>query len=97
MINQITDLMSQGDLLVKAGAALTVLVVTVITYARQRALVPTVSAVLVGGFLLWAINNMTSVEDKFDSDLGPGGTEEDGAPALVLNVDTTTGGFGTGF
>ena len=81
-----TDLL-QGEItkiesLVQAGVGLMALVMIAVVWARTKAFVPTLGAVLFGAIVTWAVNNSSFLEQKVD--------EEFSLPAIVVTtVDGT--------
>lgn len=62
--------------LVQAGVALMALIMTVVVWARTKAFVPTIGAVLFGAVVTWAVHNadflQQKVNEEFQSQSTPG-------------------------
>ena len=55
---------NQAQAVVQAGVVLLGVVVVVATYARSKAIVPTLGALLFAGVVIWAVNNTGWFEEK---------------------------------
>ena len=55
---------NQAQIVVQAGVVLLGIVVVVATYARSKAIVPTLGALLFAGVVIWAVNNTGWFEEK---------------------------------
>lgn len=51
------NLASNTETLIKLVAVAVVMVAILVTYAKTKALVPTIVAMIIGGFVLWALAN----------------------------------------
>lgn len=68
---------SKVQVLVQAGVALMALVMIVVVWAKSKAFVPTLGAVLFGALVVWAVNNAEFLEQKVGEEFqtGAGGAE----------------------
>jgi hypothetical protein len=55
---------TQVQAVVQAGVVLLGIVVVIATYARSKAIVPTLGALLFAGVVIWAVNNTSWFEEK---------------------------------
>ena len=83
-----TDLMHAEILkieaLVQAGVALMALIMVVVVWARTKAFVPTIGAVLFGAVVTWAVNNVDFLQQKVNDEF----QTQQGMPAIVVMQDT---------
>lgn len=70
--------------LVQAGVALMALIMIVVVWARTKAFVPTIGAVLFGAVITWAVNNVAFLEQKVNEEF-----QSQSIPALVVDHDVT--------
>lgn len=69
MIDLVTNLIERAETVVAAFVALMAMAMVVVTWARTRAFVPTLGAVLFGMFVTWAVNNVTFIETQIGEDI----------------------------
>jgi len=78
MTQWLTQEISQIQAVVQSAVVLLGICVVIATYARTKAIVPTLGAVVFAGVVIWAVNNTAWFEDKI-------GEEFQGTvPALVV-------------
>ncbi|HEX8802667.1 MAG TPA: hypothetical protein VF743_00700 [Acidimicrobiales bacterium] len=77
MIDLLHNLINEALDLVTAGVVLMAIVMVVATWARTRAFVPTIGAIVFGAFVIWAVNNVDFIEEQIGEDI----VEESGLPA----------------
>ena len=77
-----TDLLhseiAKVEALVQAGVALMALIMIVVVWARTKAFVPTLGAVLFGAFITWAVHNVDFLQQKVNDEF-----QSQGIPALT--------------
>ena len=82
-----TDLMHSEILkvvaLVQAGVALMALIMIVVVWARTKAFVPTIGAVLFGAFVTWAVHNTDFLQQKVNDEF-----QTQSMPAVVIQHST---------
>jgi hypothetical protein len=85
-----TDLMHaeilKVEALVQAGVALMALIMVVVVWARTKAFVPTIGAVLFGAVMTWAVNNADFLQQKVNDEF----QTQQGMPAVVVVQDADT-------
>jgi hypothetical protein len=74
-----TNLIAEAQDLVTAAVVLITIGVIVSTWAKTRALVPTISAIVFGALVVWAVRNVDFLEQQIDEDI----REESGMPAAA--------------
>lgn len=79
MIDLFNNLIAEAQDMVTAAVVLVAIGVIVSTWARTRALVPTVSAIVFGALVVWAVRNVDFLQQQIDEDI----REESGMPAAV--------------
>lgn len=67
--------------LVQAGVALMALVMTVVVWARTKAFVPTIGAVLFGAVVTWSVHNVDFLQQKVNDEFQP-----QSMPAVVIRL-----------
>jgi len=77
VIDLLHNLINEALDLVTAGVVLMAIVMVVATWARTRAFVPTIGAIVFGAFVIWAVNNVDFIEEQIGEDI----VEESGLPA----------------
>lgn len=70
---------NQAQAVVQAGVVLLGVVVVVATYARTKAMVPTLGALLFAGVVIWAVNNTGWFEEKIGQEFENSGMPAPGA------------------
>jgi hypothetical protein len=65
--------------LVQAGVALMALIMIVVVWARTKAFVPTIGAVLFGALVIWAVRNVDFLQQKVNDEF-----HSQGMPALMV-------------
>ena len=84
-----TDLMHaeilKVEALVQAGVALMALIMIVVVWARTKAFVPTIGAVLFGALVTWAVHNSDFLQQKVGDEF-----QSQGMPALVVHHNPTS-------
>jgi hypothetical protein len=63
---------SKVQVLVQAGVALMALIMIVVVWAKSKAFVPTLGAVLFGALVVWAVNNAEFLEQKVGEEFETG-------------------------
>lgn len=56
------------EVLVQAAVALMALIMVVVVWAKTKAFVPTLGAVLFGAVVVWAVNNVDFLQQKVDEE-----------------------------
>jgi hypothetical protein len=79
VIDLFNNLIGEAQDLVTAAVVLVAIVIIVSTWARTRALVPTLSAIFVGALVVWAVRNVDFLQEQIDEDI----REESGMPAAA--------------
>ena len=73
-----TDLLhgeiAKVESLVQAGVALMALIMIVVVWARTKAFVPTIGAVLFAAIVTWAVHNVDFLQQKVEQDFEQRGT-----------------------
>jgi len=72
LIAEVQDLLTAAVVVVAIGIILA-------TWAKTRAIVPTLSAIILAGFVVWAVNNVDFIQDLVGEDI----VEESGLPAAA--------------
>ncbi len=81
MIDLFNNLINEAQDLITAAVVLVAIAVIVSTWAKTKALVPTLSAIFVGALVVWAVRNVDFLQQQIDEDI----REESGMPALVAD------------
>lgn len=68
MIDLLQSKLTEVESLVQAAVGLMALVMVIVVWARTKAFVPVVGAVLFGAFVTWAVNNVAFLESKVDEE-----------------------------
>lgn len=76
---------TQIQAVVQAGVVLLAIGVVIATYARTRAIVPTLGAIVFAGVVIWAVNNTAWFEEKVGEEF------ERSLPALAEPAASTSG------
>ena len=75
MVELLHGEIAKVEALVQAGVALMALIMIVVVWARTKAFVPTIGAVLFGALVTWAVHNVDFLERKvgeeFESESAP--------------------------
>jgi O-antigen ligase len=79
VIDLFNNLIAEAQDLVTTAVVLVAIVVIVGTWARTKALVPTLSAIFLGALVVWAVRNVDFLQEQIGEDI----REESGMPALV--------------
>jgi hypothetical protein len=79
VIDLFHNLIGEAQDLVTAAVVLMAIVMVVSTWARTRAFVPTIGALLFGAFVVWGVRNIDFFEERIGEDI----VEESGAPAAA--------------
>ena len=79
MIDLLHNLIGEAQDLVTAAVVLVAIVMVVSTWARTRAFVPTIGALLFGALVVWGVRNIDFFEERIGEDI----VEESGAPAAA--------------
>lgn len=82
MIDLFNNLIAEAQDMVTAAVVLVAIGVIVSTWAKTRAFVPTLSAILFGALVVWAVRNVDFLTNEIDEDI----REESGLPALVVEA-----------
>ena len=72
------------EALVQAGVALMALIMIAVIWARTKAFVPTIGAVLFGAIVTWSVHNVDFLQQKVDE-------EFQAMPAAVVSRDVGQG------
>lgn len=83
MIDQFTNLITDGTTVVLLAIKLGVIIGIGITYWKTRSAVPTAVSLIVGGLVWWGVNNVDTVSNKVDADLNKVDADL-GAPSPVV-------------
>ena len=67
--------------LVQAGVGLMALVMIVVVWARTKAFVPTIGAVLFGAVVTWSVHNVDFLQQKVNDEF-----QSQSMPALVIRI-----------
>lgn len=67
--------------LVQAGVALMALVMTVVVWARTKAFVPTIGAVLFGAVVTWSVHNVDFLQQKVNDEF-----QSQSVPTIVIRL-----------
>jgi hypothetical protein len=78
VIDLLHNLIGEAQDLVTAAVVLVAIVMVVSTWARTRAFVPTIGALLFGALVVWGVRNIDFFEERIGEDI----VEESGAPAV---------------
>lgn len=78
MIELMHNLIGEAQDLVTAAVVLVAIVMVVSTWARTRAFVPTIGALLFGALVVWGVRNIDFFEERIGEDI----VDESGAPAV---------------
>jgi xanthine/uracil permease len=81
VIDLFNNLINEAQDLITAAVVLVAIGVIVSTWAKTRALVPTLSAIFVGALVVWAVRNVDFLQEQIGEDI----REESGMPALVAD------------
>ena len=68
MIDLLESKLADVEGLVQAAVGVMALVMVIVVWARTKAFVPVVGAVLFGAFVTWAVNNVAFLESKVDEE-----------------------------
>jgi hypothetical protein len=79
VIDLLHNLIGEAQDLVTAAVVLVAIVMVVSTWARTRAFVPTIGALLFGALVVWGVRNIDFFEERIGEDI----VEESGAPAAA--------------
>lgn len=79
MIDLFNNLIAEAQDLVTAAVVLVSIGVIVATWARTRAFVPTIGAIIMGALVVWAVFNIDFLQDQIGEDI----VEESGLPATA--------------
>ena len=82
--------LTQLETLIQAAAVVMAIIAILGAWFRTKALVPTVTAAVLAGFVLWGINNTSWFQTKVGEESGLGATAP-AAPAPVAVVRSGTG------
>ena len=63
---------TQIQAVVQAGVVLLGIAVVIATYARTRAIVPTLGAIVFAGIVIWSVNNTAWFEEKIGEEFERG-------------------------
>ena len=74
------------EALVQAGVALMALVMVVVVWARTKAFVPTIGAVLFGAIVTWGVHNVDFLQQKVNDEFQQQGLQLNPA-AVADSVD----------
>jgi hypothetical protein len=77
VIDLFHNLIDEAMDLVTAAVVLMAIVMVVSTWARTRAFVPTIGAMLFGALVIWGVRNVDFLEEQIGEDI----VDESGAPA----------------
>jgi hypothetical protein len=83
------NLIGEAQDLVTAGVVLMAIVMVVSTWAKTRAFVPTLGAILFGALVIWGVNNVDFLEEQMGEtveELDEEGAPVNDAPALDAPV-----------
>ena len=69
MIDLVSNLIQRAETVVVAFVALMAIAMVVVTWARTRAFVPTLGAVLFAMFVTWATHNVDFLESQIGEDI----------------------------
>ena len=69
MIDLVTNLIERAETVVVAAVALMAIGMVAVTWARTRAFMPTLGAVLFGMFVTWSVHNVTFLEQQIGEDI----------------------------
>ncbi|HEY3140221.1 MAG TPA: hypothetical protein VGJ86_03785 [Acidimicrobiales bacterium] len=69
MIDLLTNLINRAETVVVAFVALMAMAMVVVTWARTRAFVATLGAVLFAVFVTWAVRNVDLLEEQVNEDI----------------------------
>ena len=87
MTEWLTQEITQVQAVVQAGVVLLGICVVIATYARTKAIVPTLGALLFAGVVIWSVNNTAWFEDKIGEEFE--GAAPAGAPVTVAETQVT--------
>ena len=73
------------EALVQAGVALMALVMVVVVWARTKAFVPTIGAVLFGAIVTWGVHNTDFLQQKVNDEFQQQGLHISPSPAHHLD------------
>jgi hypothetical protein len=73
------------EALVQAGVALMALVMVVVVWARTKAFVPTIGAVLFGAIVTWGVHNVDFLQQKVNEEFQQQGFHL--TPTVLRSVD----------
>jgi hypothetical protein len=77
VIDLFNNLIAEAQDLVTAAVVLIAIAIIVSTWARTRAFVPTLGAIIFGALVVWAVRNVDFLQDQIGEDI----VEESGLPA----------------
>jgi phosphotransferase system glucose/maltose/N-acetylglucosamine-specific IIC component len=77
VIDLFNNLIAEAQDLVTAAVVLIAIAIIVSTWAKTRAFVPTLGAIIFGALVVWAVRNVDFLQDQIGEDI----VEESGLPA----------------
>lgn len=81
MIDLLSSKLADVEGLIQSAIAVMALVMVISVWARSKALVPTLGAVMFGALVVWGVNNVEFLEQKVDEEF------QSSSAALVEVVD----------
>jgi phosphotransferase system glucose/maltose/N-acetylglucosamine-specific IIC component len=79
VIDLFNNLIAEAQDLVTAAVVLIAIAIIVSTWAKTRAFVPTLGAIIFGALVVWAVRNVDFLQDQIGEDI----VEESGLPAAA--------------
>lgn len=73
MIETLTKVLNDVDGLLRTAVMVAAIGWVAATWLRSRALVTTISAIIMAGIVVWATSNVSLLRDKVGEDFGGGG------------------------
>lgn len=80
MIQFLTDKLGEVEVLVQAAIAVMAMIMVIAVWAKSKALVPTLGALIFGAFVVWGVNNTDILRQKIDEEF------QDARAAAVVAV-----------
>lgn len=78
--------LGQVESLIQAAAVVMAIIAILGAWFRTKALVPTITAAVLSGFVLWGINNTSWFQTKVGEESGLGATAPAPVPVVVVRA-----------
>lgn len=87
MMETLTNLTAQAELLIQAVVVVFSIGMVVATWARTKSAVPTVATLVMAAVVIWGVNNIDVLERQVNEDLNEASMGYSGATGGTVAVD----------